>query len=149
MNDSTPTAPVILRIALIVIGLGLWFLTQRLLRYRPDGEGVLGDGLHVLTVRINQALLVHPRWANGLLIVSSLGIDVLSCFVLAYSVFGPSVRPFAGLIILFFLRQLCQALCALPPPQGMIWRSPGIPSLLVTYGTTNDLFFSGHTALAV
>ncbi len=31
----------------------------------------------------------------------------------------------------------------------MIWRSPGLPSLLVTYGTSNDLFFSGHTALAV
>jgi hypothetical protein len=31
----------------------------------------------------------------------------------------------------------------------MIWRSPGVPSLLVTYGTANDLFFSGHTALAV
>jgi hypothetical protein len=24
-----------------------------------------------------------------------------------------------------------------------------VPSLLVTYGTANDLFFSGHTALAV
>ncbi len=31
----------------------------------------------------------------------------------------------------------------------MIWRSPGVPSLLVTYGVSNDLFFSGHTALAV
>jgi hypothetical protein len=31
----------------------------------------------------------------------------------------------------------------------MIWRYPGVPSLLVTYGTSNDLFFSGHTALAV
>jgi membrane-associated phospholipid phosphatase len=31
----------------------------------------------------------------------------------------------------------------------MIWRSPGFPSLLVTYGVANDLFFSGHTALAV
>ena len=31
----------------------------------------------------------------------------------------------------------------------MIWRSPGVPSLLVTYGTSNDLFFSGHTAIAV
>jgi hypothetical protein len=31
----------------------------------------------------------------------------------------------------------------------MIWRYPGFPSLLVTYGTTSDLFFSGHTAIAV
>ena len=31
----------------------------------------------------------------------------------------------------------------------MIWRDPGFPSLLVTYGVSNDLFFSGHTALAV
>ncbi len=31
----------------------------------------------------------------------------------------------------------------------MIWRSPGVPSLLVTYGVSTDLFFSGHTALAV
>jgi hypothetical protein len=31
----------------------------------------------------------------------------------------------------------------------MIWRDPGFPTLLVTYGTANDLFFSGHTAIAV
>jgi hypothetical protein len=31
----------------------------------------------------------------------------------------------------------------------MIWRYPGFPSLLVTYGTASDLFFSGHTAIAV
>ena len=28
-------------------------------------------------------------------------------------------------------------------------RDPGIPSLLVTYGTSNDFFFSGHTAISV
>jgi membrane-associated phospholipid phosphatase len=38
---------------------------------------------------------------------------------------------------------------ALPPPPGIIWRDPGFPSLFVTYGVGNDLFFSGHTALAV
>jgi hypothetical protein len=149
MIDPLPSPPIVLRVVLVVAGLGLWFLTQRLLRYRPDGDGVLGDGLHTLTARFNNFLLANPRWADGLLIVSSLGIDVLGCFVLGYSVLGPSVRPFAGLMILFFLRQVCQALCALPPPKGMIWRSPGVPSLLVTYGTANDLFFSGHTALAV
>ena len=31
----------------------------------------------------------------------------------------------------------------------MLWRSPGVPSLLVTYGVSTDLFFSGHTGLAV
>jgi len=63
----------------------------------------------------------------------------------------PWVEPvaFIGLLMLFALRQVCQSLCALPPPEGMIWRSPGVPSLLVTYGTASDLFFSGHTAIAV
>ncbi len=32
---------------------------------------------------------------------------------------------------------------------GMIWRHPGFPSLLVTYGVSNDFFISGHTAIAV
>jgi hypothetical protein len=31
----------------------------------------------------------------------------------------------------------------------MIWHHPGFPSALVTYGVSNDLFFSGHTAVAV
>jgi membrane-associated phospholipid phosphatase len=51
--------------------------------------------------------------------------------------------------MLFALRQFCQAFCPLPPPTGMIWRKPGFPAILVTYGTSNDLFFSGHTAIAV
>src|SRR5262245_17883590 len=149
MTDPAVAPPIILRAGLVVVGVGLWHFSQALLRYRPDGAGVLGDGIHTLTERVNRFLNANPRCANALLIVSSLGIDVLSCFVLAYSIFGPSFRPFIGLLMLFFLRQVCQALSALPPPQGMIWRSPGVPSLLVTYGVSNDLFFSGHTALAV
>jgi len=35
------------------------------------------------------------------------------------------------------------------PPEGNDLAPPGIPSLLVTYGTATDLFFSGHTAIAV
>ena len=50
---------------------------------------------------------------------------------------------------MFLLRQLCQGLCSLPPPPGAIWHRPGFPSLLVTYGTSNDYYFSGHTAIAV
>ena len=47
------------------------------------------------------------------------------------------------------MRQISQALVALPPPPGIIWRDPGVPSLFVTYSVGNDFFFSGHTALAV
>ncbi|MDB5300180.1 MAG: hypothetical protein JWO87_1843 [Phycisphaerales bacterium] len=31
----------------------------------------------------------------------------------------------------------------------MIWHDTGVPTLLVTYGVSTDLFFSGHTGLAV
>ena len=68
---------------------------------------------------------------------------------LVYSVIGPSFAPFWGLFGLFALRQLSQVACALPPPPGIIWRHPGVPSLFVTYDVGNDFFFSGHTALAV
>ncbi|HEY1380515.1 MAG TPA: phosphatase PAP2-related protein [Gemmataceae bacterium] len=148
LADTTPP-PASLRLVLVIVGLGVWHLTQSLIKHRPTGTGVIGDGLHALTARAFAFLTAHPAWADRLLIVSSLGIDVLGVFVLVESIVGPSVRPFLGLLILFGLRQLCQAVTALPPPAGMIWRSPGVPSLLVTYGVSNDLFFSGHTALAV
>jgi hypothetical protein len=147
------SVPIMLaRIVAIVIGLGLWYLTQSLLAKRvpkcPDQPGLF-DGIHHLTRRINQRLLDNPRAANALLISSSLVIDLLGGFVLLLAIVGPTFQPFIGLFMIFALRQLCQMLCPLPPPQGMIWRDPGFPTVLVTYGTSNDLFFSGHTALAV
>ena len=76
-------------------------------------------------------------------------IDALGIWLIAISIFGPSMRPFIGLLLIFALRQLMQALCALPTPEGMIWHNPGVPSFLVTYQVANDFFFSGHTAIAV
>jgi hypothetical protein len=102
MTDPVAIPRMAPRVAPVAVGLGLWFLTQSLLRYRPDGTGIRGDGLHTLTARIHVFLLSKRCWADGLLIVSSLGIDVAGCFVLGYSVFGPSVRPFVGPMILFF-----------------------------------------------
>jgi membrane-associated phospholipid phosphatase len=149
MLGYMPTPPWPLRLILVILGLALWYLTQSLIKTRPNGHGVIGDGLHTLTARTFGFLSTHPIWANRLLIASSLGIDTLGTFLLVQSIFGPSIRPFLGLLMLFGLRQICQAMTALPPPEGMIWRSPGVPSLLVTYGVSNDLFFSGHTAIAV
>ena len=137
------------RAALVAVGLVLWFWTQKLIGRRGFPEGRIGDAILDWTEPWNRFLREHPPWANGVLIVSSVFIDLLGSFLILVSIFGTSVRPFLGLLLLFALRQLCQGLCALPCPEGMIWRSPGFPSLLVTYGTASDLFFSGHTAIAV
>lgn len=134
---------------LVAAALGGWFWTQALIGQRAFPEGRIGDAVLDFTAPLNRYLQEHPVWANRLLIVTSALIDHLGIFLLGSAIFGPSLRPLLGILILFSLRQLCQGLCALPPPEGMIWRHPGFPSLLVTYGTASDLFFSGHTAIAV
>jgi hypothetical protein len=137
------------RIAITAAVLAFWFRTQSLIGARTlPGLGI-GDGLHVLTGSWNQYLLAHPKAANGLLIVSSAVIDLLGVFLLLKWILRGSVRPFLGLVIVLGLRQIMQALVALPAPPNLIWHYPGFPSLLVTYGVANDYFFSGHTAIAI
>ena len=139
-----------LRIAVVVVALGLWFWTQSLIGARTSPSECVGDGLHQLTAGVNRWLAQVPRRADLLLILSSLVIDAVgdlpagSQHLRAHH--SPVPRPArrssrSG-------RPL-QGLTALPPPEGMIWHYPGVPSLLVTYGVATDLFFSGHTAIAV
>jgi hypothetical protein len=149
MPDLPPFPTMALRLLLIGGGLGAWFVTQRLIGSRTAGERGIADQLHRLTGGANDWLHRHPRAADALLIGSSLGVDAVTLFVLAYAVLGPSFTPFWGLLCLFLMRQACQAVVVLPAPPGIIWRDPGFPSLFVTYQVGNDFFFSGHTALAV
>ncbi|HUE36189.1 MAG TPA: phosphatase PAP2-related protein [Candidatus Acidoferrum sp.] len=136
------------RAAIVAASLVVWFWTQSLIGHRPTGPGI-GDKIHELTGPLNSWLQTHTRAANALLIASSLVIDSLGIFLIGASIFGKTLRPFVALLLVFAMRQICQWLCALPPPEQMIWHDPGFPSLLVTYGVANDLFFSGHTAIAV
>jgi hypothetical protein len=149
-NESAPRgATRIVRSVAIGVALAFWFATQALLARRAPPANGVGDALLSWTAGANAFLHTHPAWANALLVASSLLIDALGIFLLLRAIFGPTIRPFLGLLLLFALRQICQSLVSLPPPEGMIWRSPGFPSLLVTYGTSSDFFFSGHSAIAV
>jgi len=136
------------RVVAVVVALLLWFKTQALIGARRV-EGGIGDALHDCSASWNGWLHAHPATANWILRISSGFIDVFGLFLLGAGLLGPTLRPFIALLFLFVFRQLCQALCALPAPQGMIWRHPGFPSLLVTYGVAGDFFISGHTAIAV
>ena len=139
----------LLRLVVTVIVLGLWFWTQSLIGTRSAPPSGIGDAVHNWTAGLNSYFSHNLRAANALLIVSSALIDALGLFLLARWLFGGTVRPFLGLFLLMALRQVMQAICALPPPPNMIWHYPGFPSFLVTYHVANDFFFSGHTAIAV
>jgi PAP2 superfamily C-terminal len=148
MNTGS-NAALVKRILITIATLTVWFWTQSLIGQRSLSGSGIGDGMHNLFASWNQSLHVHPQAANFLLIVSSGLIDLMGLFLLGQWIFAGTVRPFLGLLVLMGLRQVSQALCALPPPPGIIWHYPGFPSLLVTYGVANDFFFSGHTAIAV
>jgi PAP2 superfamily C-terminal len=142
-------SPFVLRLIVTGIILAAWFWTQSLLGARVVPASGVGDALHNLTAGANSYLAQHSGAANLLLIVSSALIDALGLFLLGSWIFGGSVRPFLGLVMLMVLRQTLQAICSLPAPPNMIWHYPGFPSLLVTYHVANDFFFSAHTAIAV
>jgi hypothetical protein len=147
-----PWPVIAVRVAFVIAGIIAWFVTQALLAKRVPKVAVevpLTDGIHVLTAGIHHRYFTNEHAGNRLLIASSLVIDLLGAYLLGSAIFGESIRPYVGLVLLFSLRQICQMLCPLPAPSGMVWRYPGVPAILVTYGTANDLFFSGHTAIAV
>lgn len=148
-NTSLPLHRLIRRIVLTIAALSIWFWTQSLIAHRSVPAAGLGDAVHIWTAGVNAYLNQSPAAANALLVVSSALIDALGIFLLVRWLFGSSIRPFLGLILLLALRQMMQAICALPAPPGMIWHYPGFPSALVTYNVGNDFFFSGHTAIAV
>jgi PAP2 superfamily C-terminal len=140
---------ILLRLAVIAVALVIWFWTQKLIARKSDDSSQIGDGIHRLTAGWNHYFASNHRAANSALVISSLCIDMLGLSLIAMAIFGQTFAPFLGILIVFSLRQVSQLCCTLPPPPGIIWRDPGFPTALVTYGVSNDFFFSGHTALAV
>ena len=140
---------ILLRLAITLVAVGLWFWTQSLIGTRQIPTGEIGDGVHTATAALNHYFETHTGAANALLVVTSGMIDLLALFLFASWIFGPSVRPFLALLMVIALRQTMQALVALPNPPHLVWHYPGFPSLLVTYGVASDYFFSGHTSVAV
>ena len=146
---ETPSAPIWMRVIFVGVSLAAWFGSQSLIGQRAFPDGMIGDSIHMWTAPLHDYLTTHPRTGSALLIVSSAVVDIVGVSLLVLLIFGKSVRPFLGLLMLFALRQICQGLCALPAPNQMIWHTTPVPTLLVTYDVATDLFFSGHTGLAV
>ena len=109
----------------------------------------IGDGMHQLFAPANALLHANPRLADAAIIAISFLADVSGVGLITLAIFGVTIRPAVGLMLLYLFRQVVEILSRIPAPDGMIWRYPGFPSLLVDYHVMNDFFFSGHTAIVV
>lgn len=138
-----------LRAGVVAGALVVWFWTQSLIARKSVPKDGIGDVIHDLTACWHRYFTTNQRAANAALITSSFFIDLTGLALIGAAIFGPTFAPFLAILIVFGLRQICQSLCTLPSPPGIIWHHPGFPALLVTYEVGNDFFFSGHTALAV
>jgi membrane-associated phospholipid phosphatase len=148
-GGSPASGGLLLRVLASGVAFVIWFWTQSLIGSRHFSSSGINDGMQNLFAGLNSYFQHAPTAANALLIVSSALIDAFGLFLIGKWIFGGVARPFLGLILLLGLRQMMQALCALPAPPNSIWHYPGFPSVFVTYGVANDYFFSGHTAIAV
>jgi hypothetical protein len=125
-----------------------WLSSQHLLETTRGLVHGFTDHTHELLSGINLYLNAHPTLANVVLAVSSLEVDLAALSMIAFFFIRRESRPLLALWIILIMRQLCQASVSIPAPEGMIWRYPGFPTLVVTYSTSSDFFFSGHMALA-
>lgn len=134
---------------LAVLGLyAAWLLSQHLLETTRGVVTGFTDHTHQLLAGANAYLNAHPALADVVLAASSFEVDLAAASMVAFFFIRRESRPLLALWLILIMRQLCQASVSVPPPDGMIWRYPGFPTLVVTYSTSTDFFFSGHMALA-
>lgn len=126
----------------------VWLTSQHLLEKTRGVVTGFTDHTHALLAGANAYLNAHPALADVVLAVSSFEVDLAAASMVAFFFIRRESRPLLALWLILIMRQLCQASVSIPPPDGMIWRYPGVPTLVVTYSTSTDFFFSGHMALA-
>jgi hypothetical protein len=125
-----------------------WLFSQQLLEKTRGLVQGFTDHTHELFSGINAYLNAHPTLADIVLAVSSFEVDLAAMSMVAFFFIRRESRPLLALWLILIMRQLCQASVSILPPEGMIWRYPGFPTVVVTYSTSSDFFFSGHMALA-
>lgn len=142
---------ILIKILIVMVFCFFWFLTQRWIGKNQTSKNLqIQDALHQATDFLHKWVLKSSLRARFLLASSSLIIDLLGLYLIFLSIWGATFQPMIALILVFSLRQVNQFMTQMPAPQNMIWYDPKLlPSIFVTYGVSNDLFFSGHTALAV
>lgn len=148
-KNTHPELTIIFFRSVIVLGaVFAWFWTQSLIGAHPLSDQIQDAVLDALAP-VNRYLAVHLHLTAIIIVLSSAYMDAIALFLIAWGLFGRTFRPFIGHLFALILRQSMQVIVHLPIPPHQIWFDPGVPSLFATYTISNDLYFSGHTVLAV
>lgn len=134
--------------AAVVAAYAAWLSTQALLEKTRGFVPSVIDHTHQALAGVNAFLNTHPTLSNVILAASSFEVDLAAISMVSFFFTQRHSRPLLALWITLIMRQLCQLSFSIEPPPGMIWHYPGFPSIVVTYSTSSDFFFSGHMALA-
>jgi len=106
------------------------------------------DFVHNLLTPISDWLLnpTNHFLRDFLLIVFCLSIDTifLGTFI-NWINSDSSIRFLAAIMMFMFGKVVNQYLWNIPVPQDAYWVSPGIPSIVVSFGSIGEFFFSGYT----
>lgn len=97
---------------------------------------------------LSRPLETMPSVDKLILGIDSFSIDMLSGYYIFDWVYGAQSNSFIFTLGLFYgMRPLAMGLTDFPFPDPYLFFDPGLYSILVTYGKTNDFFYSGHSGL--
>lgn len=141
----------IFQILILVVCYTCWIQSQRLLSTDNVIDNKITDRIHSssLFLSVHKYLKSNPEIARLHTIATSFLIDLNILIMFMNLFYYENYEPIIIFFIGIFLRQICQYINRLPIPDDVIWKDPGVYSIFITYDTTNDLFFSGHTFTAM
>ena len=114
-----------------------------------DTNGIT-DLIFLETKAINDFFLQNIDMRNAMLIFCSVLIDVITlASFYRFAVYGSSWRFIMTIIMFYSLRSITNSIFIEEKPDGYNWGFPGVMSIFVPYGTTNDFFYSGHIGICM
>jgi hypothetical protein len=92
----------------------------------------------------------HHLTRDLLLILFCLSIDAIFLGTFLYWIYHETGSRFLAAMLCFGIgKAISQYLWLLPVPQEVYWVSPGIPSIVVSFGSIGEFFFSGYTGFLI
>lgn len=138
----------VLRVVLFLLILTLLLIQTKSIYPDEHYKQCNYDYIHDITESLNVYIKTDKLSRSIMMLTSSTLID-LSVLALSIS-FIFLAKTWASLLsigLFYALRGLCNVIYMMKAPNGLIWESPGIPSVTVSYHDTTDFFFSGHVGI--